>query len=130
MKTKNLLFVLVLSSLIFSACQPAATAVPAVPNATVVLPTSTPLPTNTSLPTETPKPTVTPLSEGVLFRDNFAGELQPGWEWQNETQIDGQLPMTVGCKSLGSTIHYLEKAARIICYGIRCHQAILSSLRI
>jgi regulation of enolase protein 1 (concanavalin A-like superfamily) len=84
MKTKNLLFVLVLSSLIFSACQPATTAVPAVPNATVVLPTSTPLPTNTSLPTETPKPTVTSLPEGVLFRDDFAGELQPGWEWENE----------------------------------------------
>lgn len=47
-------------------------------------PTKTPVPTNTPLPTETPKPTNTPLPEGVLFRDDFEGELQPGWEWENE----------------------------------------------
>ena len=37
-----------------------------------------------ALPTETPKPTNTPLPAGVLFRDDFNGELQPGWEWENE----------------------------------------------
>lgn len=36
------------------------------------------------MPTETPKPTNTPLPAGVLFRDDFNGELQPGWEWENE----------------------------------------------
>jgi hypothetical protein len=88
MKTKGLLVVLVVCSWILSACQPAqipptATAV-IVPATDTPAPTDTSVPTNTSLPTETPKPTTTPLPEGILFRDDFAGELQPGWEWENE----------------------------------------------
>lgn len=35
-------------------------------------------------PTQTPLPEPTPLPEGVLFRDDFEGYLQPGWEWVNE----------------------------------------------
>lgn len=54
-----------------------------IPTETAV-PTDTPEPTNTLEPTETPKPTLTPLPEGVLFRDDFEGELQPEWEWENE----------------------------------------------
>lgn len=46
------------------------------------VPTSTPEPTATLEPTFTP--TTTPLPEGVLFRDDFEGYLQPGWEWINE----------------------------------------------
>lgn len=49
------------------------------PIATEVLPTDTPQPT----PTEE-LPTLTPLPEGVLFRDDFEGYLQPGWQWENE----------------------------------------------
>jgi len=89
MKTKKPFVILVVSSLFFLACQSVATAVPtsvptAVSTATSVPPTNTSVPTNTALPTETPKPTNTPLPAGVLFRDDFNGELQPGWEWQNE----------------------------------------------
>ncbi len=88
MNTKVLLAVFVLSTWILAACQPsvASTAHPATtaPIATTAPPTNTPVPTNTSLPTEPPKPTVTPLPEGVLFRDDFEGELQPDWTWENE----------------------------------------------
>lgn len=42
-------------------------------------------PTDIPQPTETlPPPTNTPLPEGVIFRDDFEGELQPDWEWENE----------------------------------------------
>ena len=42
-------------------------------------------PTEKPQPTDIPPPpTNTPLAEGVLFRDEFDGELQPGWEWENE----------------------------------------------
>jgi hypothetical protein len=86
MKTKNLLFALIMGSLTFSSCQSVTATMPAavVPTSTPVAPTNTVLPTNTSLPTETPKPTATSLPEGVLFRDDFTGELQSGWEWENE----------------------------------------------
>lgn len=88
MKTKNVFLVLVMCALILSACQsnqPPATEKVVVEQPTnVPLPTDTPAPTNTALPTETPKPTNTPLPAGVLFRDDFNGELQPGWEWENE----------------------------------------------
>jgi beta-xylosidase len=49
-------------------------------------PTDTPEPTATTpppTPTNVP-PTNTPLPDGVLFRDDFEGSLQPGWEWMNE----------------------------------------------
>ena len=39
-------------------------------------------------PTTPPEPTATleptPLPQGVLFRDDFEGYLQPGWTWSNE----------------------------------------------
>lgn len=49
-------------------------------------PTNTPEPTATEVPpTDKPQPpTATPLPEGLLFRDDFEGELQPEWEWINE----------------------------------------------
>ena len=47
-------------------------------------PTQPPAPTEPPPPTETPVPTNTPLPEGVLFRDDFNGSLQPGWVWENE----------------------------------------------
>ena len=88
MKTKGLLVVLIACSWILSACQPAQmppTATAAiVPPSNTSVPTDIPVPTATTLPTETPKSTNTPLPGGVLFRDDFDGELQPGWEWQNE----------------------------------------------
>ncbi len=87
MKTKSLFVVFVMVSWILAACQPGVTTAPpttTAPMATSVPPTNTPVPTNTPLPTETPKPTITPLPEGVLFRDDFEGEFQPGGTWENE----------------------------------------------
>jgi hypothetical protein len=40
-------------------------------------PTETPIP-----PTATPEPT--PFPEGIIFRDDFEGELGEGWTWVNE----------------------------------------------
>jgi hypothetical protein len=85
MKTKNTYFILAVVLLVLLACQSVSPATPtAVPTATSLPPTNTSVPTNTALPTETPKPTNTPLPAGVIFRDDFSGELQSGWEWQNE----------------------------------------------
>jgi hypothetical protein len=82
MTIKNLLVSLLLCLWILSGCQPA----PIAPTATAVVvpPTDIPGPTNTSVPTETPRPANTPLPAGVLFRDDFEDELQPGWEWDGE----------------------------------------------
>ncbi|MFN2303875.1 MAG: hypothetical protein ACK2TV_09100, partial [Anaerolineales bacterium] len=44
-------------------------------------PTETLAPTPTEIP---PTPTPTALPEGILFRDDFEGYLQPGWTWMNE----------------------------------------------
>ncbi len=88
MKRKFVLFVTVLAlSLITIGCGPSDEEILTVV-ASAWTPTSesteTPVPTETPAPTETPKPTNTPLPEGVLFRDDFEGELQPDWEWENE----------------------------------------------
>jgi hypothetical protein len=86
MKIGNLLVMLIVCSWILSSCQPAQ--IP--PTAVIIHPTdtpastSTPAPTDTPFPTETAKPTSTPLPAGVLFRDDFEGALQPGWQWENE----------------------------------------------
>jgi hypothetical protein len=114
MKSKGIFLVPVICALILSACQsnqtasvtavgeqptivplPTDTPVPtdtALPTDTLVptntaLPKDTPVPTNTTLPTEPPNPTNTPLPAGILFRDDFNGELQPGWEWENENPV-------------------------------------------
>jgi len=49
-------------------------------------PTQTPEPTDPPAPTNTTEPTSAPTSlpEGVLFRDDFEGALQPGWSWLDE----------------------------------------------
>lgn len=61
-------------------------------------------PTATTAPTATavPPPEPTALPEGVLFRDEFDGQLADGWQWQNEDPtrhrmtIDGWLEITGG----------------------------------
>jgi regulation of enolase protein 1 (concanavalin A-like superfamily) len=87
MNTRTVLAVIVTCAWLLPACQsgpaPVTTAPPA-PPATAVPPTNTPAPTDTPLPTETPRPTPTALPEGILFRDDFEGMLQPGWQWENE----------------------------------------------
>ncbi len=91
MNIKGWLVVFVVGSWILVACQSQRvqtqippTAIPPATSEVVVLPTDTAAPTNTALPTETQRSTTTPLPAGVLFRDDFEGELQPGWEWENE----------------------------------------------
>ncbi len=99
---KNILFVLVLTLLLGCAPpveEPQTAELNLPPQEEVVPPTDTPEPTATLVPpTDTPQPTatleptleptftstVTPLPEGVLFRDDFEGYLQPGWGWINE----------------------------------------------
>ena len=57
------------------------------PTATDLPPTKVPTEVLTEVPTEVPTelpPTATPLPEGVVFRDDFNGSLQPGWTWRNE----------------------------------------------
>ena len=90
-----LLTLLMTIPLVFSGCgsspeEQAVTDTPLPPLETPA-PTSTPLPAPTSTPTSVPPtPTVaatatnTPLPEGVIFRDDFNGSLQPGWRWELE----------------------------------------------
>lgn len=85
--------ILVLSALFLAGCAQASQEPPteALINTTAP-PTDTPEPTATLIPpTKTPEPTpipptptVTALPEGVLFRDDFEGSFQSGWEWINE----------------------------------------------
>jgi hypothetical protein len=82
---KSILAPIVISLLFFAACGSPSTTEPAQP--TLPPPTSKPAATQepaTLEPSETPtqEPTATP--EGVLFRDDFSGELQTGWTWENE----------------------------------------------
>lgn len=42
------------------------------------------LPSEPVPPTETPRPEPTPLPAGIIFRDDFDGYFQPGWEWYEE----------------------------------------------
>jgi len=94
MNKPHLLIAAVILLLVVSACQPAGTPTPTEPPAVptnTLLPTPVPTATETPvpptlppIPTETVKPSITPLPEGILFRDDFEGELQPGWEWQDE----------------------------------------------
>lgn len=80
---------LLISIVLLSACgtPPPVETQPPAPQPTAVPPTDTPLPPPTAIPstdTPIPTPTNTPLPEGVLFRDDFNGSLQPGWTWENE----------------------------------------------
>lgn len=94
MRNKHLLILTIFSLMAVTACQPAAAPTPTEPppaptNTSMpkLIPTATETqvpPTLPPVPTETVKPSLTPLPEGILFRDDFEGELQPGWEWQYE----------------------------------------------
>jgi regulation of enolase protein 1 (concanavalin A-like superfamily) len=95
---KKVTFLIVVCFLL-AACAPAATPIPAAteppaptdidvhPTEVVEVPSLTPTETNVPPPEPTVTQTEIPptaLPEGVLFRDDFEGELQPGWAWINE----------------------------------------------
>ncbi len=105
---KNKLIPVILSMLFLASCQSG----PSEPDLVVEAQDPGPAPA-TGAPTEIPEPTeaplpptYTPLPEGVLFRDDFDGELQPGWEWDNEDTNkweitdDGWLKIVGGADSL------------------------------
>lgn len=79
MKNRSASFVLLAALLALAACSAPIAAEPAAPPP----PTSPPQPTAVP-PTAPPtvEPTATP--ENQIFRDDFTGSLQPGWEWENE----------------------------------------------
>ncbi len=85
--TFRFLIALAISILVAGCASPQTATPPPIQQATAVPPTDTPLPPPTAIPptdTPIPTPTNTPLPEGVLFRDDFNGSLQPGWTWENE----------------------------------------------
>lgn len=86
MKKLSLLVLLAFALLMSSSCQPAPQSpTPAPPPATdAPIAVDIPTPTDIPLPTATSQPSPTPLPDNVIFRDDFKGELQPGWEWQYE----------------------------------------------
>lgn len=122
MKMKSLLQAAVLCSLMLSACQspqpPATEALAAAPATQAPAPTDLPPATNTASPTETPQSVNTPLPAGVLFRDDFQGTLQPGWEWENENpdkwtitedgwlQIIGEFDSLIGQRQQNNLLWY------------------------
>jgi hypothetical protein len=87
MKKSILLTLLILALL--TACGQAETPAPTVPPIPTEEPVAEPANTEPPPPTEEPTsipptaapPTATSLPEGVLFRDDFEGSLQPGWTW-------------------------------------------------
>ena len=84
MRTKLLPIVLI--ALVLAGCGGAEEAPPPTNTPEPIPPTEAPEATQAPEPTNTPlpSPTKTPLPEGVLFRDDFNGELDPSWRWENE----------------------------------------------
>lgn len=76
---KKILFVIVLTVFVLSACGAPATPVLVPTNTPVPLPTETPVPPT---PTLEPSPTPDPL----LFRDDFEGSLGDDWQWIRENK--------------------------------------------
>jgi len=112
MNKKTLYVLLIVCLCLLQACQSGTETAPTLtpePPGVVIEPTATPapsttpIPTDTSMPTETPKPTNTPLPEGVLFRDDFEGEFQPGWEWENENPAKWTLTNDGWLQIIGET---------------------------
>ncbi|GAB4419274.1 MAG: hypothetical protein Kow002_06780 [Anaerolineales bacterium] len=79
-------FLFLISLLTLTACGGPATSEPAPmpqPTEAPPQPADPPAPEPTTEPTqEMIQPTATP--ENQIFRDDFTGELQPGWTWENE----------------------------------------------
>ena len=92
MKHNAMSYVLLSILFVLTACSTPATAKPTplpppttVPEPSPIPPTELP-PEPTVEPSPEPTPTIEPAAtpENQLFRDDFTGELQPGWTWENE----------------------------------------------
>lgn len=90
-KVKKVSPVFMVAFMLLTACTSPPPAEPTQPPAPADEPEPTPLPpTNPPEPTVEPSPEptavveVTATPEGQIFRDDFMGELQPGWQWENE----------------------------------------------
>ena len=92
MKHKPVLYVLLSILFVLTACgapvQPEPTPAPPptkAPEPTPIPPTEPP-PEPTAEPSPEPAPIIEPTAtpENQIFRDDFTGELQPGWNWENE----------------------------------------------
>lgn len=134
MKTKGLFLILVLCSVILSACQ--ASQVPPTTIATTVVSTNTPLPTNlpeptlTLEPTPTFEPTKTPISYpdflnknfsnvNILSKDSFQYRIQGispnGWVSPDENAVlrvvkENNFKIIPRANSIGGIFYYKEKA--------------------
>ena len=91
MKHRLVLFFLLATLFTLGACGAPAAPEPTPPPPTAEpeptpLPPTEPPPEPTAEPSPEPTLTVEPTAtpENQLFRDDFTGELQPGWEWENE----------------------------------------------
>jgi hypothetical protein len=90
---KFVFFLLLLAALTSACGAPQAAPLPS-PSPSPLPPTATPMPAATFTPlptqTDTPEPTAkatiipTDTPVGQIFRDDFNGSLQPGWQWQSE----------------------------------------------
>ncbi|MGE5251784.1 MAG: hypothetical protein ACM3QS_16395 [Bacteroidota bacterium] len=115
---KSILVFILATACVLQACAPAPQPQPtAVPPTTAApseppAPTATTVPTDTPVPTEPAKPTGTSLPEGVLFRDDFNGELQPGWQWENENPARWSFTPDGWLQIIGEPDSLLAKNAR------------------
>ena len=63
----------------------------------MLLPTETEVP----IPEESPTPDPSPTPEGLVFRDDFSGELAQGWIWGNENPEKWSLTEDRGLEIIG-----------------------------
>jgi beta-xylosidase len=104
---KNILFIVLLTTFVLSACgTPAITPSPIptntqIPSATAIpsktpSPTITLTPTITFTPTFTLTPTITPTPYPIVFRDDFEGSLDRRWIWVRENKQTWNLTSNTG----------------------------------
>lgn len=87
MRQKKVIYMLVISIITLAACATPTSEPPTdqqAPEPAHISPTSAPEPTVEPSPEPTPTIEASATPENLIFRDDFTGELQPGWTWENE----------------------------------------------
>jgi len=97
---KKILFVVVLTVFVLSACGNPTTPAPIptntpIPSATII-PSITPSPTIAFTPTVTLTSTITPTPYPMVFRDDFEGSLDRSWRWIRENKQTWNLTSNTG----------------------------------